>query len=192
MSTDYRALCAELLAAIQLYTKLNPAACEMSASELTGKLMDAMAATTAALSQPEPVAPPMPMPGDAEGLAEVFWGRYEQPEPVAPTNLDAEFRSWYGDRYGRSYFGGIALVECVEWTQFVLAHWGTPAIEPVPVSERLPGVGDCDANGRCWLTSVDVEPGWVTDNPEQCTNWTHWLPHWALPVPAIAAELEAQ
>jgi len=57
MSTDYRALCAELLTAIQLYTKLNPAASEMSAFELTEKLMDAMAATNAALAQPEPVAP---------------------------------------------------------------------------------------------------------------------------------------
>jgi hypothetical protein len=52
--TNFRALCAELLAAIQLYTKLNPAASEMSAFELTEKLMDAMAATNAALAQPEP------------------------------------------------------------------------------------------------------------------------------------------
>jgi len=106
-----------------------------------------------------------------------------QPEPVVPTDLDAEFRSWYVNRYGRPYFGGIALVECVEWTQFVLARWGTPAINPVPVSEPLPGAKDCDAEGRCWLTHVDVEPGWVLDSPEQCTNWTHWLPHWALPIP---------
>ena len=34
-----------------------------------------------ALAQPEPEGPPMPVPGDAEGLAEVFWGRYAQPEP---------------------------------------------------------------------------------------------------------------
>jgi hypothetical protein len=54
MTDTFRALCAELLAAIQLYTKLNPAAYEMSAFELTEKLMDAMAATDAALSQPEP------------------------------------------------------------------------------------------------------------------------------------------
>ena len=49
---DYRAMCAELLAAIQLYTQLNPAASDMSAFELTEKLMDAMAATVAALAQP--------------------------------------------------------------------------------------------------------------------------------------------
>ena len=36
------------------------------------------------------VAPPMPVLGDAEGLAEVFWGRYDQPEPVAPTDEDLE------------------------------------------------------------------------------------------------------
>ena len=52
MTPDYRAMCAKLLAAIQLYTQLNPAACDMSAFELTEKLMDAMAATVAALAEP--------------------------------------------------------------------------------------------------------------------------------------------
>jgi hypothetical protein len=51
MTDTFRALCAELLAAIQLYTKLNPAASEMSATEITVKLMDAMAATAAALAE---------------------------------------------------------------------------------------------------------------------------------------------
>jgi hypothetical protein len=46
------------------------------------------------------VAPPMPVLGDAEGLAEVFWGRYDQPEPVAPSNkevveLVARLRDWH-------------------------------------------------------------------------------------------------
>ena len=53
---DFRALCVELLAAIQLYTGLNPAASEMSSVEKTKKLMDAMAVTTAALA----TAPPEP------------------------------------------------------------------------------------------------------------------------------------
>lgn len=57
MTTDFRALCAELLAAIQLYTGLNPAAGEMSSVEKTEKLMDAMAATTAALATPPPEPP---------------------------------------------------------------------------------------------------------------------------------------
>jgi hypothetical protein len=71
----------------------------------------------------------------------------------------------------------------IEHCRAVLIHYTRPATEPVPVAERLPGPGDCDAEGRCWLTSVDVEPGWVLDNPEQCTNWTHWRPHHALPLP---------
>jgi hypothetical protein len=54
---NFRALCAELLAAIQLYTGQNPAASEMSSVELTEKLMDAMAATAAALATPPPGPP---------------------------------------------------------------------------------------------------------------------------------------
>ena len=54
---DFRAQCAELLAAIQLYTGLNPAASEMSSVEKTEKLMDAMAATVAALATPPPEPP---------------------------------------------------------------------------------------------------------------------------------------
>ena len=54
---NFRALCTELLAAIQLYTGLNPAASEMSSVEITEKLMDAMAATVAALATPPPEPP---------------------------------------------------------------------------------------------------------------------------------------
>ena len=46
---DFSELCAELLWQIQLYTGLNPAACEMLSVEKTERLMDAMAATRAAL-----------------------------------------------------------------------------------------------------------------------------------------------
>jgi hypothetical protein len=53
----------------------------------------------------------------------------------------------------------------------VLTRWGRPAVEPVPVSERLPGPEDCDDKGRCW---------WLARLP---FPFTHWLPHWALPVP---------
>jgi hypothetical protein len=89
----------------------------------------------------------------------------------------------------------------------VLARWGRPAIEPVPVSERLPGPEDCDAEGRCWLLTVEDEypqwrlhsiqgaqPGgamiWVPVDSDgamvDCFYTSHWLPHWALPVPAPA------
>jgi len=55
--TDFRALCAELHAAVQLYTGQNPAAANIPANELVARLMDAMANTAAALAQPEPQGP---------------------------------------------------------------------------------------------------------------------------------------
>jgi hypothetical protein len=63
------------------------------------------------------------------------------------------------------------------------------AVEPVPVSERLPGPGDCDAEGVCWWWSRDMT-GWflcfaASGDPSE---WTHWLPHYALPVPQQEVE----
>jgi hypothetical protein len=63
-----------------------------------------------------------------------------------------------------------------------------PAIEPVPVSERLPGPEDCDPSSQCW---------WFTPSEEKWIFWpikwagpecSHWLPHWALPVPPQEAD----
>ena len=69
-----------------------------------------------------------------------------------------------------------------------------PAIEPVPVADRLPGPEDCTANPRtgegqwCW--------GWVQhDDPPYSGRWrmlrkewlageaVAWLPHHVLPMP---------
>jgi hypothetical protein len=78
----------------------------------------------AALAQPEPVAPPMPVPGDAEGLAEVFWGRYEQPEPVAPTDEELNKMCYY--EFSTSTGHG-EHVDMLGFARAVLARWGTPA-----------------------------------------------------------------
>ena len=47
---------------------------------------------------------------------------------------------------------------------------------PVPVAARLPGAEDCDAEERCWL----LAPRWILPPSEL----THWLPATALPLPA--------
>jgi hypothetical protein len=70
------------------------------------------------------------------------------------------------------------------------AHFARPAIEPVPVAERLPGPEDCDEEGRCFLFSQSVIPdlqtwilapaAWAAKFPH---IYTHSLPHHALPVP---------
>ena len=77
--------------------------------------------------------------------------------------------------------------------------------QPIPVSERLPGPEDCDADGRCWLLTVEddypqwrlhsiqgAQPGgamiWVPVDSSpgvmvDCFYTSHWLPAHALPVP---------
>jgi hypothetical protein len=85
-----------------------------------------------------------------------------------------------------------------------LARFGSPAIEPVPVGERMPKPEDCDTEGRCWLLTVEddypqwrlhsiqgAQPGgymiWVPVASDgsmvDCFYTSHWLPAHALPVP---------
>jgi hypothetical protein len=62
-----------------------------------------------------------------------------------------------------------------------------PTPQPVPVSERLPGPEDCDAEGRCWIYMPDIgtAPSWRLVDPRDIGPYhTHWLPAHALPVPA--------
>jgi hypothetical protein len=80
----------------------------------------------------------------------------------------------------------------VGFARAILARWGRPAIEPVPVAERLPGPEDCDGEGRCyawdgywWLVRSAVLE---EDDTGAGEGYTHWLPHHALPVPQQEAE----
>jgi hypothetical protein len=178
MSTDYRALCAELADALNGHTSLY----EGHESELVAR-------ARTALAQPEPSWPPMPVPGDAEGLAEVFWGRYAQPEPEAGELVEDL----------RECADSCTLAEKHGWARVMrraaelLTRYARPTIEPVPVSERLPGPEDCDAEGRCWWFNPGVK---ASSNPHiALSSWrlthmlaskpmgTHWLPHHALPLP---------
>ena len=56
--------------------------------------------------------------------------------------------------------------------------------KPVPVSERLPGLEDCDADGYCWRWS-SIGRLWVRQSLGR--RWydfeTYWLPAHALPIP---------
>jgi hypothetical protein len=60
---------------------------------------------------------------------------------------------------------------------------GRPAIEPVPVSERLPGPEDCDLFERVWAFNPVLDH-WKVTRINQSIH-THWLPYWALPVPGV-------
>jgi hypothetical protein len=137
MTTDWRALCAELLRGLD--ENRHPEV------RYPGHLRIVMARTRAALAQPESVGPrtiqpshlegqrsrdevaaavaamrPWPVPGDAEGLAEVFWGTYDQPEPVGPTPSDVTELFYRHMGEGSEVGFETAIAEA-------LARWGRPA-----------------------------------------------------------------
>jgi hypothetical protein len=74
--------------------------------------------------------------------------------------------------------------------------------QPIPVSERLPEAGDCDAEGRCWWwhpshPESGYQEGWMLRpgnwgtghyDADDCLAHTHWLPAHALPLPGGKVE----
>jgi len=69
----------------------------------------------------------------------------------------------------------------IRFARAVLARYSAP--RPIPVAERLPGAGDCDAEGRCWWgESCETGATWEFYSAAPTTAlWTHWLPAHALP-----------
>lgn len=105
-----------------------------------------------------------------------------QPEPQGPTDKELDELFTEIDQSGESE----------SWRTYaraVLAQLGRLAIEPVPVSERLPGPEDCDAEGRCWWWNPTMDPDcpnwWSFESTEYIETEPYWLPHWALPVPGV-------
>ena len=145
--TDYRAMCAELVNELHAYKVAHPnhdtdvidraraalaepEAKGPSASDVTelfyrhmgeGSEVGFENAIAEALARwGRPAAAPVPEPGEVEGIAE--WLN------IRGRMADLGTRDWY--------FRAATLLQ----QQAV----------PVPVSERLPGPEDCDAEGRCW------------------------------------------
>jgi hypothetical protein len=75
-----------------------------------------------------------------------FTDSFPNSEPVAPTDEEL-IEMWHSSDW---FNEGATPREFISIARAVLARWGRPAIQPVPVSERLPGSEDCDAEGRCW------------------------------------------
>ena len=80
----------------------------------------------------------------------------------------------------------------VDHVRAALVKWGTPTPQPVPISERLPVLGDCDEQGWVWAWRVydaqdddsgeywmQIPYGWLP----HYLRWSHWLPTHALPTP---------
>lgn len=61
-----------------------------------------------------------------------------------------------------------------------------PIPAPIPVSERLPGPKDCDAESCCWRWNTI---GRLWTRQQYARKWyefhSHWLPAHALPLPEV-------
>jgi hypothetical protein len=111
-----------------------------------------------------------------------------QPEPQGPT--DEELLNLGNDLMGDCLPCDPDLL--LAFARAVFTRWGRPAIEPVPVSERLPGAEDCIRRGDddwCWgqersLLTGQAAARWrlmrVSSLADEAVAWA---PHWAFPVP---------
>jgi hypothetical protein len=142
--TDFRALCAELLAALEnegyahwVHTPDEDELCLRARAELA------------------------------------------KPEPEGPTRRQLMMLA---DDMGMTTVGAVTPAE---YARAILARWGRPAPQPIPVSERLPRPEDCDAEGRCWWFCFEC-PGehsyWIFAKEVYCEP-PLWLPAHALPLP---------
>jgi hypothetical protein len=137
-----------------------------------------------------------------------------RPEPQGQQGLIDEELTEFAEEWWRSFQYLEAGAEAatpitdivhswhfVDFSHAVLARWARPAIEPVPVAERLPGPEDCDAEGQCWWWHPDhkdefgdgwillkSEWAWGRHDADHSLIYTHWLPHHALPVPQQEAD----
>ena len=209
MSTDYRALCAELLNALENAIGV------IYGEDGTKHISTADAVITkadAALAQPEPEAlrPDRYELGDAirrswlkrgqdswcsiadDVLAELPGLSQPEPEGVG----DEEIDEWQAHcaYLTRSADNGGAGTSDHYWAfdvesdhvasivRAALAHWGRPSINPVPVSERpWEREGWCDAEGRCWWFNHAGIPEWQLASDGPYGDFS--LPHHALPLP---------
>ena len=174
MTDTFRAMCAELVAAVDLlcgsgYSPRQP----VSRLILTVHVeaLDELADRARALLD-QPVA---------EGPTDKEIEEWADACPEAPLEeMDPEVHGW------RRCFTAKEFSETI---RAALARWGRPTPQPVAVSERLPGPEDCDEQGRCWWFT----PKEGNTEPFRCTDWsfyagwrqkyTHWLPSSALPTP---------
>jgi hypothetical protein len=173
---DFRALCAELVAA------LDP---KFVGIDGYGPIAALLPLARAALAQPEPA------PTDEE-IMELM------PQQMRD-DLAAAARALAGfDRATVKAAGAMRIIlnrHAVDHARAALAKYGSTTPQSVPVSERLPGPEDCDKQGHVWAWRVyrpqDDDDGdfwmqipakWLSHIPFS-SSWSHWLPAHALPTP---------
>jgi hypothetical protein len=157
MTTDYKALCAELVATWK------------KGDDIVG----AMNRARAALAEGAGVGP-----SDKE-LLELM------PQQMRD-NLAAASRE-LGQLAGTAagIHRVIFNTDALDYARAVLARYGTHP-RPIPVAERLPTEADLDAEGRCWWYSParrKCKADWWEFATSVAVGDTHWLPAAAIPLP---------
>ena len=192
---DFRALCAELADA------LDACLCGGPSEETADIDDDLITRARAALAQPEAERPTTAeldalwlatwsdatQSHDVAAFARAVlarWGRPEaQSEEPAKEEWFADFAAWLA----REMPAGTVVADPLWWApkiaRAVLLHSGfRPAPQPIPITERLPG------DQLCWWFEADEDGGYGSNWTllrirGSATGYTHWLPHWALPLP---------
>lgn len=172
MTTDFRALCAELHAAFNTY----------AVDEVHHALLER---ARAELAKPEPEGPTLAELDDlcaehgfhyedgdslkcllliiADALAR--WGTPNLAETrkslVEPADAEAaDLVKWLWDAAEQAAAADwLDDAQHLNRAAALLSHLSPP--QPIPVKERLPGPEDCDEQGRCWLLTVEDDyPQW--------------------------------
>ena len=167
MTTDWKALCAQLAENVRYL--LDCVADGDSDPVAIAECVQRLGATRLLLSQPEP-----------EGLTDEEILNLSEEHCVSYTRLDGSVTYPYENDMNMKddvLFFARALIAADR------ARWGRPAVQPVPVSERLPGPEDCMDEGWAWFYTPRGD--WIKAVLPVSPAYTHWLPHYALPVPTF-------
>jgi hypothetical protein len=179
MSTDFRALCAELLDDLEGWVAYG----EIERIEVSHALIDR---AREILAQPEPE-----FTAEEVEMIQAPWSYLApaQPEPAAPTDDEIDALVICIQALPAPSADDLALQSIDQGRGMVrqaLARFGRLTLNPIPVSKRLPGAEDCDAHGWCWVLYTSYGT-WTLEPPldrnRQPCGWTHWLPFHALPLP---------
>lgn len=146
---------------------------------------------------PDTVVPFYKQEEDLEGQAPsiALIGEVELVRPSNPKteSTDEELANTYWKAW-HEYHDRTDSVLHAAGLRAVLARYGNRTPAPIPLAERLPTEADCDAEGRCLLFGrylLSGEAAWIYGYPAWAqrfaNSYSHWLPHWALPVPGVEA-----
>ena len=161
MTTDYRAMCAELVDALENARRIIDGAdgtLHINTAEFVLRRARAL------LAQPV-----VEGPTDEELL------------DIARAT-DLVYYMGKGSGFASPYIEGTDIAaEVLAFACAAIARWGRLTPQPVAVSERLPGPEDCLDEGWAWFFNQRI--GWRQAVLPVSPGYTHWLPANALPTP---------